>query len=67
MAIVPRDLDHAIWMAVTDACQGRKDNYPPHATTWARGGYRNDVPTLCERCEALIDDLQKLVKESTSA
>lgn len=54
----------AIWRAVLDECCGYNGG-EPHATTWARGGYRNDVPTLCERCERLIATLQAM--EATTA
>jgi len=49
----------AIFSAVLDECLGYNGG-EPHATTWARGGHRNDVPTLCDRCQRLIDKLQKL-------
>lgn len=51
--------DKAIWWAVVKECQGQNGGQP-HATTWARGGYRNDVPTLCDRCSRLIETLQSL-------
>ncbi|AWN04632.1 hypothetical protein HOT29_gp013 [Microbacterium phage Squash] len=52
-------LGKAIWRAVLQECQGQFGG-EPHATTWARGGYRNDVPVLCERCKRLIATLQNL-------
>lgn len=55
--------DKAIWWAVVQACEGRNDGGVPHATTWARGGHRNDVPTLCDRCARLIGTLQALRSE----
>lgn len=53
-------LDKAIWWAVVQECQGQLGG-DPHATTWARGGYRNDIPTLCDRCARLIETLKSLV------
>lgn len=48
--------------AVLDACLGYTGG-DPHATTWGRGGYRNNVPTLCDTCGTLIVELQLGVAE----
>lgn len=55
------DLENAIWRTVLDSCT----TYPAHATTWARGGHRNDVPTLCGRCAELIERLKTLMHHPT--
>lgn len=44
-----------IFGLVLDACTKYRADQDPHMVSWARGGYRNDVPTLCPRCESLID------------
>ena len=47
------------WAVIEECCAHKGGE--PHATTWARGGYRNDVATLCDRCDRLIGTLQELV------
>jgi hypothetical protein len=52
--------------AVLDECLGYNGG-EPHATTWARGGHRNDVPTLCDRCNRLIATLQSVLASAVPA
>lgn len=59
MSTEREELAHGIWGLVLASCCAH-DGGEPHAVTWSRGGYRNDVPTLCERCEKLIRQLQEL-------